>query len=497
MFEIIILPHGKTLEAKKGENLGQLLQARIGFELPCGGTGGCGKCKIKLVEGELEISQAEKKKLTEREISQGYRLACKCSIENNITIKVKQMNSFISSQEWEIEKIDTEAKYGIAIDAGSTTISGQLIDLKNKNILFTAVASNEQRKYGADIMSRIEYIKQDSIKTLNQSLKKSIYKVIRTICKQVNNIAIDKVNIVGNTFIHHCFGKFDVKELVSIPYQPASKKEIQTKAADLNWKIGGNPNISFLPVMDGFVGSDILAGIFSKSIPQKDSMNLFLDLGTNGEIALGNKDKIIFASTAAGPAFEAGNIQMGMRARKGAITKVRCKNKNYKTFVYGGGNPHGICGSGLIDTISCGLKLRDISPKGKIQSNNNQIEIASPVKIVQQDVREVQLAKGAVAAGIEILMDEININKAQIRKVYLAGAFGNYINVKSANRIGLLNFDEKKVVNAGNTALHGAVKSLFSDEYKDVLKQIEYLDLSSRDDFQKIYIKNMKYPENE
>ncbi|MCF7885481.1 MAG: ASKHA domain-containing protein [Candidatus Marinimicrobia bacterium] len=493
MVKVKIIPLNKTIKVKSSRNLGSVLQD-LGFELPCGGYGTCGQCRIKVLEGEININNTDRQFLDSHQLKQGWRLACQHEVEGNLTIEVEQWEIDIENSKF-IRPTNSSDKYGIAIDAGSTTIAGQLIDLESGNILMTHMVYNSQNSYGADIMTRLTYARNRGLKKLRESLLNSLYRVVSNLSKHVDT-GISKVNIVGNTFIHHSFCACDFESLMTIPYRAATLDECVYSTEKLGWNIKGNPKITFLPNLGGFVGSDIMAGIFSTKIYSNNELSLLLDVGTNGEIVLGNREKLYFASTAAGPAFEGGKIKMGMRADKGAITHVNCMHGELMPKVKGDGQVKGICGSGLLDAVACGLKLDMIDQGGKIVNQSDHLIIKEPVGLCQQDIRELQLAKGAIAAGIEVLLNRAGLQNHQIQNIYLAGAFGNYLNIDSAITIGLLKFKKQKIQSEGNTALKGSVLSLFDQEYQEIADIGEHVELNLNEEFQEIFIDNMQFPDD-
>jgi uncharacterized 2Fe-2S/4Fe-4S cluster protein (DUF4445 family) len=220
-----------------------------------------------------------------------------------------------------------------------------------------------------------------------------------------------------------------------------------------------------------------------------------IDLGTNGEIAFGTRERILCASTAAGPAFEGGRITMGMQAATGAISEVRVVEGRLECRVLGGAAPRGLCGSGLVDAVAAGLELGLISPSGRLSNGGAAFAICPPVALAQSDIRELQLAKGAIAAGIRIVLDLLGRSEVEVERLYLAGAFGNYINRASARRIGLIDFPEEKIEPAGNTALLGAKLALFGTPFEGVRRRVEHLSLAADRRFQEIYVEEMAFPE--
>jgi uncharacterized 2Fe-2S/4Fe-4S cluster protein (DUF4445 family) len=271
-------------------------------------------------------------------------------------------------------------------------------------------------------------------------------------------------------------------------------------AAELGWSLPGNPAARFLPCLGGFVGSDILAGLLATKLHESEKLAALIDLGTNGEIVVGNRERMLCAATAAGPAFEGARISMGMRAATGAISEVRVRDGKLLCHVLGNVAPRGICGSGLVDAVAAGLELGWISAKGRL-ANGESLTLAGPVTLNQWDVRELQLAKGAIAAGLRILLEQWGATKDDVAQVFMAGAFGNYINYTSARRIGLLDFAAEKVRPAGNTALLGAKLALFSlpehdGAYPQILGKMKHVSLNEDARFQETFVEEMVFPED-
>jgi uncharacterized 2Fe-2S/4Fe-4S cluster protein (DUF4445 family) len=294
-------------------------------------------------------------------------------------------------------------------------------------------------------------------------------------------------------------GGFDLEPLSRWPFETAADGADQFPASQLGWKLHGDPSVRLLPCLGGFVGSDILAGVLATEMHESDSLVALIDLGTNGEIALGNRERILCASTAAGPAFEGGGISMGMQATTGAITAVSVENGSLRCRVQGDVSARGICGSGLVDAIAAGLDLGIIDPSGRLSGDANPFELSPGVSLTQRDVRQLQLAKGATAAGIRILLERWNAEPGDLSRVHLAGAFGNYVDTASARRVGLIDFPHDTVEPAGNTALLGAKLALFADESDagglDALRnRIEHVPLAADPQFQEIFIDSMAFP---
>ena len=430
-------------------------------------------------------------------------------------------------------KSDNTAKksYGIAFDIGTTTVVGYLIDLESGEELSALAKTNPQIIHGDDIISRIEFVQRqkDSLEKLQKEIVITLNEIIRETTQKAE---IDKSNIyetviVGNTCMHHLFLGLNPINLAPSPYIPVIKESLSLKVKDIpGLSLNPAANIYMLPNISAFVGADILAGILSTSMWREDKTILLVDLGTNGEVVLGSKGELRACSAAAGPAFEGARISSGMRAAEGAIGIVKIDNKfiNYK--VIEDGKVRGICGSGLIDLITELLKLGLINKSGKLidrEEANSELseeirkriikgqrgnkfllvkgketEKGKPIYLTQKDIREVQLAKAAIYAGIKILLKEVNISLEDIQEIFLAGAFGNFIDKKSAVRIGLLpNLPLNKIESVGNAAGRGAEISLCSKKMREVgeeiSKKVKYVELSSRSDFQEEFIKAISF----
>jgi uncharacterized 2Fe-2S/4Fe-4S cluster protein (DUF4445 family) len=299
--------------------------------------------------------------------------------------------------------------------------------------------------------------------------------------------------VVGNTVMHHLFCGFDVTPLAQAPFESPHCGAVHWDHTQLDW-LPPQASLHFLPCLGGFVGSDILAGILATRLHASAEPGCLVDLGTNGEIVLGNRDRLLCASTAAGPAFEGGRIRMGMRADTGAVWRVERDSQGLHCRVLGGGPPRGICGSGLVDAAAAGLDLGLIRPDGRLTTS--EWMLAHPVRLFQSDIRQLQLAKAAVAAGIRILLRRLGLSPEEVRTVHLAGAFGNYISPAAARRIGLLPFQERTILPAGNTALLGAKMALFDTdrEYEEIRRRIEHVPLAADPAFQEIFVEEMAFP---
>jgi uncharacterized 2Fe-2S/4Fe-4S cluster protein (DUF4445 family) len=485
-----------VLQVERGANLQDLL-FNLGVEFPCGGRGRCKGCRIKVLSGSLEVSDEDRAKLRAEELAEGWRLACRANAQCNLKIDLAQWESPILSDDT-IFEFHPRQGIGVALDLGTTTIAAQILDLQTGHVLAVRTALNDQARHGADIMSRVEFAVAGRGQIILQEL---IRRQIEQLITGLSNSApgpLESIVIVGNTVMHHLFSGLSVEPLSHYPFETTSSGLQTFSGRELGWDFARNSMVYFLPCLGGFVGSDILAGVLATKLHQRDSLAMLIDLGTNGEIILGNSERLVCAGTAAGPAFEGARISMGMRAATGAISQVHARNGTLHCQVIGNTSPRGICGSGLVDAVATGLELGRIRPNGRFAAGEI-LDLAPPVTLNQQDIRQLQLAKGAIAAGAHLLMEQFGAKEEDLAQVFLAGAFGNYINQSNARRIGLLPFTPEKVLAAGNTALLGAKLALFNLpnedlSHPDLLRKVRHISLTEAPGFQERYVQEMTFP---
>jgi uncharacterized 2Fe-2S/4Fe-4S cluster protein (DUF4445 family) len=311
---------------------------------------------------------------------------------------------------------------------------------------------------------------------------------------------LETVVLVGNTVMHHLFCGLDVKPLAAVPFQSDQIGLQEFRADEIGWKLRGNPQVRFLPCLGGFVGSDLLAGVLATRMHERRELTALVDLGTNGEIVVGGAEHMLCSSTAAGPAFEAGGIEMGMQATTGAIDRVTAGDGILECRVLGGGGARGLCGSGLVDAVAAGLDLGWIESSGRLADGRKTLQLDGPVYLTQRDIRQLQLAKGAIAAGLKILLERLGVAPGSAPQVNLAGAFGNYVSRDSARRIGLLDYPDENVEPVGNTALLGAKLALFAPDQEahqisQLSARIEHVSLAADPTFQDVFIDEMRFPD--
>jgi uncharacterized 2Fe-2S/4Fe-4S cluster protein (DUF4445 family) len=498
MARIELLPLGRTLAVPDGTPLREVLFAE-GVEFPCGGRGRCKGCRVRVLAGELPVTAEDERLLGASARAEGWRLACRGEARGDLRLELAQWEASILADETAFAFEPGEG-VGAAVDLGTTTIVVQLLDLETGNVLGVRTGLNAQARHGADVMSRIDFaLTGEGRETLKRLVREQVGELLaETVAAAGAPGRLQRVVIVGNTVMQHLFCGLSVEPLAHHPFEPADDRLQVFRAAALGWDWGGEAEVAFLPGLGSFVGSDILAGILATRIDAGAGLAGLVDLGTNGEMVVGNRDRLLCASTAAGPAFEGARISMGMRASTGAIAEVTVREAGLSCRVLGQGPPRGICGSGLVDAVACGLDLGWIGRNGRLR-DGGEVTLVEPVVLTQTDIRELQLAKGAIAAGMRLLLEEWGADPADLEVLHLAGAFGNYINRASARRIGLLAFPLDRVRPAGNTALLGAKLALFHrppdrGEYGDLRRRVRHVSLNECERFHEIYVEEMGFP---
>jgi len=487
---ITLQPLGENIKVNKGVPLIDVLH-EFGVEFPCGGKGTCGACKIKILEGELPVDGIQKVRLQKLNLADNWRLACFCRAESDLTLEITQFENIILADNSSFE-FTPQIGYGVAVDLGTTTLVVQLIDLANGHVLDSVSDVNPQVKFGGDLIARIQACLDGKENEMQSLIREKIGKMIRQI-QEKHPFEISKIEIVGNTVMHHIFCGLNVQPLSFYPFESPELGIQKLSPKDLNWELPKSTEIKFHSSIGSFVGSDILAGIAATKMAEQEAFSLLIDLGTNGEIVIGNKHKIVCASTAAGPAFEGAKISQGMRATTGAISSVQLENEQMQPHVIGNVKAKGICGSGLIDVIAILLEQQQIGMFGEINSGEDKIPLTTTVSLTQQDIREFQLAKAAIATGIQILLNKLQISMYDVEKVFIAGGFGNFLNIQNVIRTGLIECEEEKIIKLGNTALIGAKMFLFEDENftQKILAKTSHINLEGDASFQDIYIEKV------
>lgn len=502
---VYVLPGTKIIEAAA--------IAGIIINTPCGAAGVCGKCRIKIISPQSKPAEADRKIFSDGELKEGRRLACQTQIFEDAVIEVPK-ESLLSG----VEKIVIESDilrtivpdkrqmkgdkyFGVAVDVGTTTLAASLVSLKNGNEIAVMGDVNPQISFGDDVISRIKHtaFSKNGLAELQTAVIRQINAMIGRLCKQggVDRRDIYEVAIAGNTTMEHLVCAVDPAPLGQLPFEPVYRGANTVNAPSLKIEINPKGIVYIFPVIGGFVGGDVSAGMLAMDLLKQLQPALMIDIGTNGEIVLAKDNEIMAASAAAGPAFEGARISCGMRATVGAVEKVKF-NGDCSYSVIGNVEPIGICGSGLIDIMAELLDAGIVDSSGRM--NRPEFVIADKVKITQKDVRQIQLAVGAIRAGINIILRHSGTKPADLKKVFIAGGFGSFIRRNHAQRIGLLpaQISHEKISFVGNISLAGAKIALLSvkarQKAEELAKQTKHIELSADSDFQNEFVSAMIFP---
>lgn len=589
MPKIFIKQLGKDFEYVPKKNLLQLLlENDIFVDNPCNGNGSCGKCKVRVLEGNLPpLSPTERKLLKEDEINADIRLSCLVVPKEDITIEILQkerkhkilttgyvpefeFNPTISKKIFEIKmptletqspfedslcealgskKVNwkvlrdyessygtvtgvfndselialeigdtTEFLYGVAIDIGTTTVVAALIDMNTGEELATASRINPQKKFGLDVLTRITYElehPEGSKEELQKTIVEAINEMVEELCSEgrVRKESIYEISIAANCTMMHFLLGIDTTSIGKSPYAPVFTKAKNISASDIGIEVAKCARVYCLPSVSSYIGADIVAGAYVCELHKAEGNILFIDIGTNGEIVLSKGGRLLSCSCAAGPALEGMNISSGMRAADGAVEDVVITENGIDLKVIGDEDPIGICGSGILAAVKELLRTGIVKNNGAfikkeqleesdyrynmIQLNGNKREFilkSTPEQllITQGDVRQVQLAKGALLSGFYALLKQANLGMNELDKVMIAGQFGAHLPADSLVGTGILPEEVKdKLVYVGNSSKTGAYMALMSVEVKKEIEvlagEMEYMELGSSEGYEKLF----------
>jgi len=524
-FSITFKPDGKQILIHSGATLIEAAgQAGIILNTVCGGKGTCGKCLVYLEPGAREV------------------LACQYKIESDLTVTIPDGSRFFE-QRILTESIDSRLQiqpdvyknyvradsaapiFGLAVDLGTTTVVARLIDMPGGQCRGTEAALNPQTRFGDDVVSRIAYAQSGKeFAELHDTIIDCINDLTAKLCQKaaIETDDIFEMCVAGNTTMNHIFLGLPITQLGQAPYEAYSLDAHNVSPGELGVQINPAGNIYTVENIAGFIGADTTAAALAVDIDSAEEMTLIVDIGTNGEIVLGTKDKLYAASCAAGPALEGARITCGSRACDGAIEAVVINEDDIDLDVIGNIPPRSICGSGLIDAVAVMLDLGVINATGRFAEPKTledklppaifarlfeldgqpafrlNAAATSPVFLSQKDIRQMQLAKGAIRAGIKLLQRKIGLEDSGVKRILLAGAFGNYIRRSSALRIGLLPAVQiERIRFVGNAAAAGAQMILLSgncrDQARELARKIEYVEIAHEPDFQMVFAESMSF----
>ena len=512
----------QTIQAEDGALLGDVIvQTGLPLEQPCAGRGTCGKCKVLVEEGVAEPDEIELRNLTSGEIALNNRLACRARVKGDSRVVLSPIvvysnKIFKGSDRYKRAK---DVPLGLAIDLGSTTVAAFLTMLDNGEVAAGGGGLNQQTVYGADVISRLaaaidhpantERLQKLALASINQAVDSL------NLSKKTRE-RIQRVTIVGNVAMHHLLTKLPLDTLAVMPFQPHDAASIVDASKITGGIFPESARVSLPPLIGGFVGSDALACLAYFNFDNPPGPIAAIDLGTNGEVMVTNGKQIVVASTAAGPAFEGVNISCGTRAIDGAIVDLKLADGKIILTTINNAEPIGLTGSGLLSAVSEFRKAGVIEVSGRIlaeppsfadrvitdDQGRRAIKLTDDGRLLltQYDVRELQKAKGAVRAAIDILLNKVNLTPGDLHKVILTGSFGGQVDIEAIVNIGMIPPVRHEVVEtAANGAGFGAAIFLSDEGFargEKLAADSEQVDLDLDANFNMLYVQGMALAPN-
>lgn len=533
------------VEAAPGRSLLAALAAssRVFVPAACGGRGTCGKCRVRVREAAgaaAPVSTADERFLSQEDLEDGVRLACTLPADEVRSVEIP-VTSDVAFTKAEIPQIAGAVDpivrcdapqgapcYGVAVDIGTTTLGCYLVDLAptpaaeqgapaggtatggnaGERVVAAWSAMNRQAVFGADVLSRISYADHGGLAELQRAVVAELNELLSSPARRggMETAHIAAVAVTGNTTMLHLLLGVDPHGIGRAPFTPVFTESRRLTGAELGLADHADAEVRVLPSISAYVGADIVAAIVAEDLDTTTASILLVDVGTNGELVLAHDGRLYACSTAAGPAFEGATIAHGVGGVAGAIASWRWDGSDFAFETIAGAPPIGVCGSGLLDVVARLLDDGVVDETGRMRAPDEQADepaftLVPGITVTQGDIREVQLAKAAVAAGIDVLLDRAGIGPADLDEVVLTGGFGHHLAVESALRIGLLpEVDAERIRSTPNAAGAGAVRALLQREalprMVEAAARTEYIELSGRPEFQERYVDHMIFPES-
>ncbi len=521
-FRIDFEPLGRRGQAHPGQTLLEAAQfAGVGLASVCGGVGTCEECRVRLASGKLTPpTLVEEAVLTKTELSAGVRLACQAEPLSDIKLDIPP-ESLTAAQRLQLDgeeahllpkpTVHSQGAHGLAVDIGTTKLAAYLVDLGTGVTVARSGAMNPQIAYGEDVISRIAYTGREpgGARTLQKILIETLNGLLAGMCTEAHippASVLDAV-LVGNTAMHHLFAGLPVEQLGHAPFSPASTEPLAIPAAELGLHLGPGANVYLPPVIAGYVGADHVSMLLATEAWKSSDNVVALDIGTNTEISLVANGNVTCCSCASGPAFEGAHIHEGMRAAPGAIERARWSEGKILWQTIDDQPPVGICGSGILDVVAALLDGGLVKPTGALKTGSSsgytlvpaeQTGLGRALTVTRKDINEIQLAKSAIRAAVEILLQEAGLRSGDLDAFIVAGAFGTYLDLRSAIRTGMFPaLPQGKFHQVGNAAGVGAKQMLVSTdkrlEAEQLAKQIGYAELTSRPAFTSLFMEHLSF----
>ena len=504
----VAVPAGSTVLAAE-------IAAGLQPDAPCGGRGTCGKCLVKILEGREHLRPKDGPMPSEEWVK-----ACQLLVEGDAVIGLPQSGEnriLTGGLSMASEAVEADGPFFAlaAFDVGTTSLVGYLMDGRTGAQLAVDSRLNPQVQFGADVIARGSYAMEHGTEPLTGAIRAALEEMLGILAEKAgcSRSDIRRVSVVGNTCMHHLFLGYSPAPLMVAPYMPHHRDAEIRQAGELGMTIAPDGQVWVLPCIAGFVGADTVGCLLAADWSNREPLTLMIDIGTNGEMVLGNRHRSVTCSTAAGPAFEGAKIRCGMRGAAGAIDHVTAgPNGTVAYHAVGGAEAAGICGSGLLDAVAVLLQQGYLDGSGRMAAAGapelGQVDgkpawfFTDRVCLTQADIREVQLAKGAIAAGIRLLCRWLGVEITDIEQVLIAGAFGNYMSPDSACAIGLLPPElRQRIVPVGNAAGEGAkLAVLRPDQFelsKRLSREVNFLELANDPDFQDIFVDELPFDSEE
>ncbi len=483
----------RIVTAGRGRLLGEVLRENIpAFAMPCAGNHTCGKCKVKVTGAVAAPDEAELRLLSEAERADGVRLACGCRVEGGVTVTLRAEGTSKIVSWYETPAFArTGDGYGFAVDIGTTTVALQLVDRASGRVLAERLAENAQRGYGADVISRMEACKEKGVSVLSGRIANQLETMAAECLRETGIPAVSESVVTGNSTMLHIYEGLDPFPLSVSPFDVQSYFGCVSRRT-----LAGAP--VYLPrCISAYVGADIVCAVLAADL-LSGGVQLLADIGTNGEMVLARNGNLLCCSTAAGPAFEGAGLSCGMPAAPGAVRAVKLENGAAVYETVGGQPARGVCGSGILDALAVMLETGAIDDSGYLEED--WPVGGSGLAITQKDVRQIQLAKSAVCAGLLTLLEEENTDAGEVRRFVIAGGFGSTMDFDSGKKIGLFPAALRaRTAFIGNGALGGAYMLLLNpalrEESERMAREAAELPLSTSAGFMDAYVDCMSFLE--
>jgi uncharacterized 2Fe-2S/4Fe-4S cluster protein (DUF4445 family) len=547
-FKVRFLPFDVTVVVAPGTSLlDAVTQAGLPIKAGCGGRGACGDCLLRIKSGSCRVRQSAA--ISENLREQGYVLACLAEVTDNLIVHLPQFqelsiqsiadSTFFREHRDEISgccgpitlpeivadvipSATDKNIFGIACDVGTTTVVVQLVDLRTGKVLSTASGYNHQLKCGEDVISRIHYAqKPERLLELNDLIIVTINRLIQRCLESIHGIFLDIyfASVSGNTTMTYLFLNMNPLDIQKDPYASALNRARFRTSHELGLKMNPEAVVLCAPAVGSYVGGDITAGLLcTPLLRDAEKVSLFIDVGTNGELVMGNKDWMVTCACSAGPAFEGGGTKCGMPAAGGAIERIQLNKGNIEYRVLGNGKPRGVCGSGLVDLLSALFVQGYIDRSGKLNKEKAGSRIADTERgegflieeadrcywekdlvITENDIANLIRTKGAVFSACSLLLKSVGLTFKDLDAVYIAGGFGQYLNIENAVCIGLFpDLPRDRFHYLGNSSLLGAFLILLSDKNRDLVNEtagkMTYIELNTEPDYMNEYTGSLFLP---